>query len=51
MLAACRQRRGHGPAVAYLTKPFDPRARAAFVAHELVAARPGSSDLRATVAI
>jgi len=30
-------------AVAYLTKPFDPRALAAFVAHELVAARAGPS--------
>jgi CheY-like chemotaxis protein len=29
-------------AVAYLTKPFDPRALAAFVATELVAARAGS---------
>jgi CheY-like chemotaxis protein len=38
-------------AVAYLTKPFDPRTLAAFVAHEPVAARAGSSDLTATVAI
>jgi CheY-like chemotaxis protein len=37
--------------VAYLTKPFDPRTLAAFVAHEPVAARAGSSDLTATVAI
>jgi CheY-like chemotaxis protein len=37
-------------AVAYLTKPFDPRALAAFVAHELVAARAGPSELMATAA-
>ena len=37
-------------AVAYLAKPFDPRALAAFVAHELVAARAGPADLTARVA-
>ncbi|HZO98020.1 MAG TPA: response regulator [Gaiellaceae bacterium] len=37
-------------AVAYLTKPFDPRALAALVAHELAAARAGPSELTATVA-
>jgi len=37
-------------AVAYLTKPFDPRALAAFVANELVAARAGSAELMATAA-
>jgi CheY-like chemotaxis protein len=34
-------------AVAYLTKPFDPRALAAFVAQALGAARSGSSELTA----
>jgi CheY-like chemotaxis protein len=37
-------------ALAYLMKPFDPRALAVFVAHELGAARVGSSQLAATVA-
>jgi two-component system chemotaxis response regulator CheY len=35
-------------AVAYLTKPFDPSALAAFVLRELAAARAGSSQLAAT---
>jgi len=37
-------------AVAYLAKPFDPRALAAFVAHELVAARARPTELMAMVA-
>jgi CheY-like chemotaxis protein len=37
-------------AVAYLTKLFDPRRLAAFVAHELGAARAGPCELTATVA-
>jgi len=37
-------------AVAYLTKPFDPRALAPFVAHELAVARAGRSALMATAA-
>jgi CheY-like chemotaxis protein len=37
-------------ALAYLTKPFDPRRLASFVARELVALRAGSSELAATVA-
>ena len=37
-------------AVAYLTKPCDPRALSAFVAKELVAARAGPSELMATAA-
>jgi CheY-like chemotaxis protein len=37
-------------AVAYLAKPFDPSALAAFVAHELVAARAGPAELMASVA-
>jgi DNA-binding response OmpR family regulator len=37
-------------ALAYLTKPFDPRALAAFVAHELAAASARPSEVAATVA-
>ena len=37
-------------AVAYWTKPFDPRALATFVAREISAARAGSSELPATAA-
>ncbi len=37
-------------AVAYWTKPFDPRALAAFVANELVPARAGPSELTAAAA-
>ena len=35
-------------AVAYWTKPFDPRALAAFVVDQLVSARAGPSELTAT---
>lgn len=37
-------------ALAYLTKPFDARRLAAFVAHELAAARAGISESAAVVA-
>jgi CheY-like chemotaxis protein len=37
-------------AVAYLTKPFDPGALAAFVAHEVVAARAGPAQRSAAIA-
>jgi CheY-like chemotaxis protein len=37
-------------ALAYWTKPLDPKALAAFVAHEVEAARAGSSSLTGTVA-
>jgi CheY-like chemotaxis protein len=37
-------------ALAYLPKPFDARRLAAFVAHELAAARAASSEVTATVA-
>jgi CheY-like chemotaxis protein len=44
-------RRAHAlGAVAYWTKPFDPGALAAFVAHELVAARAGDAELMARLA-
>jgi CheY-like chemotaxis protein len=37
-------------ALAYWTKPFDPGALAAFVAHEVVAARAGPSERIAAIA-
>jgi CheY-like chemotaxis protein len=48
--ANARRARALG-AVAYLTKPFEPGALAAFVARELAAPRAGPSELTAAVGI